>query len=189
VIALERVSPRPEPRDLTPRTAEIVTAARDLLETEGPSGLTMRRLAERLSIRAPSLYKHLPGKGSLESLVVEAGLFESGDALHHAVDRPGRRTPLASLVAAYRRHGQDHPNLYRLITAPDFPRTELVAGLENWAGEPFYRVLGEPYTAQALWAFVHGTMMLELDNRFLDGSDLDRTWAAGVKAFSAVSDT
>jgi hypothetical protein len=32
-------------------------------------------------------------------------------------------------------------------------------------------------------------MMLELDNRFLDGSDLDRTWAAGVKAFSAVSDT
>ncbi len=187
-IPLARISPRPEPRELSSRTAEIVAAARDLLETEGPPGLTMRRLADRLSIRAPSLYKHLPGKGSLESLVVEAGLFENGDALHRAVDRPGRRTPVASLLAAYRRHGQQHPNLYRLITAPGFPRAELVPGLEDWAGEPFYRVTGEPYVAQALWAFAHGTTILELDDRFLGGSELDRTWAAGVDAFTAISE-
>lgn len=39
--------------------------------------------------------------------------------------------------------------------------------------------------AQALWAFAHGTLILELDRRFLDGSNLDRTWQAGTEAFTA----
>lgn len=185
--ALPQIAPRPEPRAVSPRTGEIVAAARDLLEAEGRQGLTMRRLAERLSIRAPSLYKHLPGKGSLEALVIESGLFETGDALHRAVSKPGRRTPLASLLATYRSRGLAEPNLYRLITAPDFPRSDLVPELEDWAGEPFYRVVGDPYVAQALWAFAHGTMILELDDRFLAGN-LDRPWAAGVRAFSALID-
>jgi hypothetical protein len=45
--------------------------------------------------------------------------------------------------------------------------------------------VGEPYLAQALWSFAHGTLILELDRRFLDGSDLDRTWHAGTEAFTA----
>lgn len=186
--ALAPVAPRPTPRELAPRTAQIVDAARDLLETDGLPGMTMRGIAERLEIRAPSLYKHLPGKGSLESLVIEAGLFEIGDALHRSVDRPGRRTPIAALLAAYRKHGRAHPNLYRLVTAAGFPRGQLVTGIEDWTGEPFYRAVGEPYAAQALWSFAHGTMILELDDRFLDGSHLERTWSAGVRAFEAISD-
>jgi AcrR family transcriptional regulator len=35
------------------RERQIVAAARELLETEGPDALTMRRLGERLGIRAP----------------------------------------------------------------------------------------------------------------------------------------
>ncbi|MHB1887370.1 MAG: TetR family transcriptional regulator, partial [Acidimicrobiales bacterium] len=64
---------------------------------------------------------------------------------------------------------------------------ELLPGLEAWAGEPFYLVMGEPYLAQALWAFAHGTMILELDRRFFEGSDLDLTWRAGAEAFNAAS--
>jgi AcrR family transcriptional regulator len=41
---------------LSPRATEIVAAARELLEEEGPDALSMRRLAERLGIRAPSIY-------------------------------------------------------------------------------------------------------------------------------------
>lgn len=181
--AAPTASPRPSTRELSPRAAEIVGAARELLAAEGPAGLTMRRLAERLSIRAPSLYKHLPDKGSLEALVIEAGLFEIGDALHQAVRERGSRSPVAALLATYRRYGSRHPNLYRLTTDAGFPRARLLPGLEDWAGEPFLLATGEPYVAQALWAFAHGTMILELDQRFQTGSDLDRTWAAGVRAF------
>jgi len=44
------------PDALTPRAREIIAAARDLLEEEGIGALSMRRLAQRLGIRAPSIY-------------------------------------------------------------------------------------------------------------------------------------
>ena len=91
-----------------------------------------------------------------------------------------------SLLAAYRSVAVTHPNLYRLTTSSSFPRGSLLAGLEDWAGEPFFLATGEPYLAQALWAFAHGTMILELDGRFVPGSDLERTWQAGAGAFAAL---
>lgn len=177
-------SPRPAPRERTPRVDQIVQAARVLLEEVGREGLTMRRLAEELGIRAPSLYKHIDGRPALELALVETGLDESGAVLHEAVRRPGG-DPIADLLAAYRATGSADPELYRLITDSTFPRDGLLPGLEAWAGEPFFLATGEPHLAQALWSFAHGTLILELDDRFLDGSDLDLTWRAGADAFGA----
>ena len=46
---------------------------------------------------------------------------------------------------------------------------------------------GDRPLAQALWAFAHGTTILELDGRFTARSDLDRTWRAGAGGFEALS--
>lgn len=55
------------------RAAEVVAAAGRLLDAEGAHALTMRRLADEVGMRAPSLDKHLPGKDALHrALVVEA---------------------------------------------------------------------------------------------------------------------
>jgi AcrR family transcriptional regulator len=177
-------SPRPTPRDRTPRARQIIDTARALLESVGSDGLTMRRLADELGIRAPSLYKHLNGRPALELALVETGLDETGLALHAAVARSNGE-PISDLLSAYRAMGLANPELYRLITASSFPRTGLLPGLEAWAGEPFFLAVGEPYLAQALWSFAHGTLILELDRRFLEGSNLDQTWHAGTEAFTA----
>lgn len=50
----------------------IVQGALAVLEAEGFDGLTMRRLAERLGIRAPSLYNHVKDKDELLALVADA---------------------------------------------------------------------------------------------------------------------
>jgi AcrR family transcriptional regulator len=163
--------------------AELVRAALGLLETEGTDALTMRHLAALVGMRAPSIYKHFDSKAALEVALVEDALFDMGDALHHSVADPGPDGPVASLLAAYRSEATSHPNRYRLTTSSAFPRADLLAGLEDWAGEPFFIVAGEAYLSQALWAFAHGTTILELDDRFLMGSDLDLTWQAGAIAF------
>ena len=160
----------------------VATAAR-LLESEGADALTMRRLASELGMKAPSLYKHLPDKAALEAALVEDALFEMGAALHEAIAKPGRRGPLRALLDTYRRYGVANPNRYRLTTAGELPRSALAEGLEDWAGEPFFRVTGEPHHAQALWAFAHGMVILEIDHRFPPDSALDRTWRAGAAAF------
>ncbi|HEV3462682.1 MAG TPA: TetR/AcrR family transcriptional regulator [Actinomycetota bacterium] len=78
------------------RGRELVAAGRQLLEEEGPGALTMRRLADRVGIRAPSLYKHLPDKAALEAAIVATGLEEAAAAFEQAVEgadhRRGQRT-------------------------------------------------------------------------------------------------
>ena len=63
-----------------------MAAGRQLLEEEGPEALTMRRLAERVGIRAPSLYKHLPDKAALEAAIIATGFEEAAAAFEAAVE-------------------------------------------------------------------------------------------------------
>ena len=65
------------PDDLTPRAREIVAAARLILEQSGPDALSMRAIAEELGIRAPSLYKHVADKETLEVALIADALAET----------------------------------------------------------------------------------------------------------------
>jgi AcrR family transcriptional regulator len=79
----------------------VVAEGRRLLEEEGPEALTMRRLAGRLGIRAPSLYKHLPGRAALEAAIIATGLEEAAAAFEAAVDgAPIRSRPWPPPTAA-----------------------------------------------------------------------------------------
>jgi AcrR family transcriptional regulator len=173
----------PAPPARSTRVAEAVVAARRLLEDEGPSALTMRRLADELGIRAPSLYKHFTGKAAVELALIEDALFDIGDVTHRALHEQATTGALRRLLSTYRRHCLAHPNLYRLATGGDLPRASLPQGLEEWAGNPWYVVTGDAHVAQALWSFAHGMVILELDNRYPPGSDLESTWGAGAAAF------
>ena len=154
-----------------PRVAEAVAAAREILEREGPEGLTMRRLAEAMGIRAPSLYKHIESKEELEALLMAEAFREMGTALHEAIavvgKRGSRRRMIAELGRAYRRWALAHPHLYRLVTGGPLPRERLPEGLEAWTAEPVViAVGGDPDRARAAWAFAHGMTILEIDDRF-----------------------
>ncbi|MFI0349143.1 TetR/AcrR family transcriptional regulator [Actinomadura sp. 9N407] len=175
-------SEQPSLTPLTPRAAEIVSAARAVLEEAGREALTMRVLADRIGIRAPSLYKHFPDKEGVEVALIERALIETGTTLGAAL---GTGRPVPALLRAYRGYARANPNLYRLATTGPLPRHRLAPGLEEWAGEPFFRATGEPHLAQALFAFAHGMVILEIDHRFPEHSDLDRTWTEGARAFTA----
>lgn len=170
------------------RVGTIVAAARTILERAGRDALTMRRLGEVLGVRAPSLYKHLPGKRAVEAALIDDVLREIGTACHAAVTGVSPSSAVRRLLAAYREYALAHPNLYRLATNGPLDREALTPGLEEWAGTPFFIAAGEdPHLAQALWSFAHGMVILELDNRIADASDLDRTWTAGATAFTAAA--
>lgn len=181
--------PAPPLRERSARTAQIIRSARELVEKEGPEALTMRRLGEVVGIRAPSLYKHLPGKAAVTGAVVEVAMLELGTALHDAVadEAEPRALRIRRLLSAYRGQALASPHLYRLATSGPLARDQLSPGVEDWAGEPFLIVTGEPHLAQALWSAAHGTVILELDGRYPPGSDLDQTWAALGTAFGTVA--
>jgi AcrR family transcriptional regulator len=166
---------------LSPRAREIVATARELLEAEGPEALSMRRIADALGIKAPSLYKHLPDKQALEAALISAGFEELAAAGSHAHD-------LASVAAAYRGYATAHPHLYRLMTAKPLERERLAPGVEDRAAAVITAAVGgDEAKARAAWAFAHGMTILELDRRFPPGADLDAAWTAGIAAFDSLS--
>jgi AcrR family transcriptional regulator len=171
------------------RQAQIADTARALLDAEGPQALTMRRIAGALGIKAPSLYKHVPDKKSLEALVVAAGFAELAATLAAAAagnaDGAGN---LAAIARAYRAYAVAHPHLYRLMNYQPLPRDLLPAGLEAAAAQPLAEAAGyDEARARAMWAFAHGMVSLEIDGRFPPHADLDEAWRAGLAAFAPLS--
>lgn len=170
----------------SPRQAQIVAAARVILESEGPDALTMRSVAARLGIQAPSLYKHVADKEELEALLIAEALRGMGDALRAATaelpPRAARRRLLHAIAGGYREWALAHPHLYRLATEGALPRDRLPDGLEAWTSEPLVRAAGSPDRARATWAFAHGMTILELDGRFPPDANLEGAWRAGIEA-------
>jgi AcrR family transcriptional regulator len=159
-----------------------VLAALRILEAEGQEALTMRRLAEAVGMRAPSLYKHFPDKVAVEVALLEEGFAAMADTFETALAERG--ASLTVLAEAYRAYAKAHPHLYRLNTTGQLPRERLQPGLEARAAAPLLRVIGDADLARAVWAFAHGMVILELEGRFPPTADLDAAWAAGIAAFS-----
>ena len=164
------------------RREEIVAAALTLLEEDGPEAVTMRAVAARVGIKAPSLYKHVPDKDDLETLLIAEGFRQSGAAFSAVVDSPD---PLAAIARAYRAWAADHPHLYRLMTHKPLQRDKLPAGLEAAAAQPLLDAVGgERDLARAAWALAHGLTSLELAGRFPPEADVDAAWQVGVAALN-----
>lgn len=175
---------------LTPRVREIVASALALLEEQGAEALTMRGLAERLGIRAPSLYKHLASKADLETAVIAVGFEDLAATLEAAASQAGGRGAaggmglLGRLGAAYREFALGRPHLYRLMNERALDRERLPAGLEDRAAAPLVAAVGgDSDLARAAWAFAHGMVMLELNERFPPGADVAAAWRVGVARF------
>ena len=169
------------------RREEIVAVARELLEEHGPDGLSMRRIADRLSMRAPSLYKHLPHKRALESALISSG-FEELAAVFDRLQPATRADAMREIGHAYRAFALEHPHLYRLMTERELDRESLAPGVEDAAAELIVQAAGgDGDLARAAWAFAHGMAVLELNHRFPPGADLDAAWERGLQAIIAAA--
>jgi AcrR family transcriptional regulator len=162
-----------------PRAREIVTVARQLLEEEGLDSFSMRRLADRLGVRAPVIYKYFASKGALVAALISVGFEEQAVLFEAALTSSDH--PLTAMAGIYRAYGRDNPNLYRLMYDRDLQRPLLLPGSEERAVIPAVRAAGgDRDLARAAWAFAHGMTILELNNRFPADADLDAAWQRGM---------
>ena len=56
---------------ITPRQAEILDRAAELVAESGLGNLTMKRVAERVGFTEPAIYRHFPGKQALVRAMIE----------------------------------------------------------------------------------------------------------------------
>ena len=157
----------------------IVSAARDILETDGLSGLTMQAVAVRVGVRAPSLYKRVESRDDLIRLIAEATLDElsnlDGD--------------IYAVAAAVRRIAHARPAAFQLVMSGAVRTSEAVFVA---ASEPILRAaaaLAGPdnalVAARTVTAWATGFIGMELNGGFNLGGDLDEAWAFGLERLVA----
>ncbi|MCK6068013.1 MULTISPECIES: TetR/AcrR family transcriptional regulator [Microbacterium] len=155
---------------------EIVAAARELLETGGPTRVTMQAVAARVGVRAPSLYKRVRDRDALLTLVASA----SADDLSRRLTASDRS--LHALALAYRAFATEHPEGFRLFLTP------MAAGpAVDAVGEAVVRAaagaVGEQHALEAarlVTAWATGFLTMELAGAFRMGGDLDAAFAYGL---------
>jgi AcrR family transcriptional regulator len=163
----------------------IVDAARTLLEQDGMAGLTMQAVAQRVGVRAPSLYKRVTNRDELLRLVAEATLTDLAGRLATAP------TP-RDLTDRFRAFGRQRPAAFQLVMTPGpgipVARREFGAA----ASAPLLRVAadlaGEEHALEAartLTAWAAGFVSMELNGGFALGGDVDDAWAFGVTTILA----
>jgi AcrR family transcriptional regulator len=95
----------------------ILTCACELFLKDGLDGFSMRKLARRVGVTAPALYRHYESKEKVLHAVVSEAYERMAHALYHALEGA---TPLERLMLAgqgYLDFALGHPRLYDALFA------------------------------------------------------------------------
>lgn len=158
-----------------PTRERIRVVAYELLKEKGVAGLSMRTLADRLHIKAPSLYKHIADKDEIVADLQARGLQEFGIAIKGA----GKSRKAKAL--AYRKWALENPHLYEITVSIPLLRDRIPAGLEDGMTQMIIEITGKDHEhARAVWAMMHGLVDLEIAGRFPKDADLDLTWKRAI---------
>ncbi|NAZ85412.1 TetR/AcrR family transcriptional regulator [Kineococcus indalonis] len=106
--------------------ATVTRAAAEVVDEVGYASLTMGLVADRLGVRAPSLYKHVAGQADLSRRIAVLAVTEIGDALRNAMQGKSERQALEAAAHATRRYARESPGrfaatLYNTATGPGDP--------------------------------------------------------------------
>jgi AcrR family transcriptional regulator len=166
-------------------TASVVAAGADLADEIGLAELTMGRLAERVGVRTPSLYKHVAGQDDLIRRIAARALDEAADAIGAAIQGRAGRDALRAAARALRGFVLAHPGRYAAtvgveVTGPEDP----IAVASARGLEPFVAVLrgydlpeaDATHALRALRSIFHGFATIEAGGGFQWGTATDESF-------------
>ncbi|SFS30568.1 TetR/AcrR family transcriptional regulator [Saccharopolyspora flava] len=176
--------PRPKIHDEKLRDRLIEEAGR-LLAEEGPTSLSLRRLAADAGTSTSAVYSLFGGKSELIRAVFLEASRRFGERLASVERSDDPADDLRRLGLAYREFAVANPNLYAVLFSrpmPDFEPDEDAkreslgnfTPLAEMVGVAIEQgvVDGEASTvAMGLWAIVHGLVTLELQGNLPEGLD------------------
>lgn len=175
-----------------PTAEAIADAARAILEAEGHSGVTMRRVADAIGITPMAIYRHYPNREALLHRVTDLGFAELAGYL-----KPKRKSAKADermldLFDGYVRYALDHPRIFDYVFSQPRPDARRFPGDFRAGRSATASLLADVFrdgVAQGLfkdddpweatltvWAQAHGLVCLYRSGRFELGERAFRTF-------------
>ena len=155
----------------------LLTSAADILESEGPDGLSVRRIAAAAGVAPMGVYNHFESKfGIVEALFIQ-GFERLGAEMAAMAQIADPIQALAEGARRYRALALAHPMAYQVMFLRAVPGFEpsihalgqctgtfdsLVAAVERAMRAGAIAESSPNDTAQLIWATIHGWVSLEL---------------------------
>lgn len=163
----------------------MVAAGAALADEIGFSRLTMARLARRLGVQTPSLYRHVAGQDDLARRIAVLAMDEAAGAVGTAIQGYAGRDALAAGMRALRDYVLAHPGRYAatnlaephgsdasLVAARDRMEGSLAAILRDYPVDPEDAV----HAMRTLRSLFHGFASLEVEGGFRRPTDVGESF-------------
>jgi AcrR family transcriptional regulator len=156
----------------------LLDAAREEIAANGAQKLTLASLARRAGVAQSAPYRHFVDRDDVLSAAAVEGFQELSAALRNAAEPGGAEGDDRRMAAAYLQFGERNVERYRLMFAsrlvPDCPSDSPLSK----AAKESYQVLltgisargrrGRDASPTAVWAQLHGLVMLKADGFVLE---------------------
>jgi AcrR family transcriptional regulator len=150
---------------------ELVSECTKMIAQDGLPAFSLRRLAERVGIKAPSIYVHFKDKDALLLEARRLAFSRLSMALVTADKGRSHRKRLIATAMGYMQFAQDEPTLFAFLFAqtqsqrfdiaspptPDSPYTLLISRVQDFLGTGDLDV---EILSFGIWSMVHGAAML-----------------------------
>ena len=167
--------------------AAVTAAGAAVADEVGVGQLSMGLLADRLGVKAPSLYKHVNSLADLTHRISVLAMTELGDALRDATQGRAGHDALTAAAQAWRTFVTKHPGRYAAAnnaraTGTDDPLipagarllASLTAVLRGYQLDPAQQI----HALRMLRSTLHGFTTLEVTGGFQYDTDIEDsfTW-------------
>ncbi len=155
----------------------LLAAAGEILETEGPEALSVRRIAAAAGVAPMGVYNHFESKnGIIEALFIQ-GFERLREALTTIAEILDPYEALREAGRRYRALAKAHPMVYQLMflrTLPGYEPSDAALEVAGRAFDSLVAVVQRAVmagviaegplteTAQLIWSSIHGWVSLEL---------------------------
>jgi AcrR family transcriptional regulator len=167
---------------------EIVAAGREILALDGIEALTMQRVADRVGVKAPSLYRRVASRSALVQLVAADVVADVISRLEAAASTGDPQRDLRALAVALRDFALADPHSYGLLFSPLPENSAPDPATFAAAAAPVIRVAGELAgadqalsAARTVTAWASGFLRMELAGGFQLGGSVNEAFEFGIE--------
>ncbi|MFJ6675284.1 TetR/AcrR family transcriptional regulator [Actinosynnema sp. NPDC091369] len=188
--------PRPKTHDDALR-GRLLERAGELLSTEGPGALSLRRLAADVNTSTTAVYSLFGGKPALLNAVYEEAFRRFGERIACVPQTDDPVEDLVQIGLAYRAGALADPQFYLVMFSKVVPNFEPSDETKEAAVQTFLPVVRdvgravesglfapEPpeRIALAMWGMVHGLVSLELNGNLPPGVEIAPVYERALRA-------
>ncbi|MEU7530798.1 TetR/AcrR family transcriptional regulator [Saccharothrix sp. NPDC042600] len=188
--------PRPKTHDDALRV-RLLDRAGELLSTEGPGALSLRRLAADVNTSTTAVYSLFGGKPALLDALYEEAFRRFGDRLAELPETDDPVEDIVRIGLTYRDSALADPQFYLVMfskVVPNFTPSDETNAAAAETFTPLVTNVGRAvesglfvdapleHIALAMWGMVHGLVSLELNGNLPPGVEIAPAYERAIRA-------